>query len=103
MYKVLVRSAMVYACPVWSYTCKTNYNKLQVQQNKFLRLAGKYPMYTPIFTMHKELNVKSINNYVKKLASQYFFNLKNHCSTLIQEIDYSSKNYKHKRLMQIIK
>ena len=37
IYKVIVRPAMLYACPVWSMTSRTNFLKLQIQQNKFLR------------------------------------------------------------------
>ena len=103
IYKVVVRSAMVYACPIWSYISESNYNKLQVQQNKFLRLAGKYPIYTPVFKMHCELNIEKIKDYVKKLSIDYFSSMHCHCNKLIQDIDYLNIKYKHKRLMHIVK
>ena len=103
IYKVIVRSAMVYACPVWSSTCKTNYDKLQIQQNKFLRLTGKYPMYYPVYKIHKELNIEYFSDFVKKLSTDYFCNFKSHCSTLIREINVPSGKYIQKRLMHILK
>lgn len=48
LYKTLVRPAMVYSCPAWSLTCKTNFGKLQRAQNKFLRVIGNYPRRTRI-------------------------------------------------------
>ena len=39
LYKQLVRSMMVYACPAWRFAALTHVRKLQVLQSKFLLLA----------------------------------------------------------------
>ena len=72
LYKVVVRTAMTYACPVWSITCKSNYDKLQRVQNKFLRLVGNYRNYTLITKMHREKNLDVIKNFIHKQTVTYF-------------------------------
>jgi hypothetical protein len=43
IYKQLIRPTLTYACPVWSNTCKNNYSKLQVIQNKAMKIIYNTP------------------------------------------------------------
>jgi hypothetical protein len=43
LYKLLLRSMITYAAPVWSSTSQTNYRHLQVYQSKCLRVIGDLP------------------------------------------------------------
>lgn len=103
MYKVIARTVMVYACPVWGgIISKTNLNRLQVVQNKFLRLVGNFRMYTPIIEMHETLNIDKIYEHVKTLSINFFNRIKNHENVLMREIDYVDSNFKHKRIKNLI-
>lgn len=102
IYKVAVRTAFTYACPVWSLTSKTNYDKLQRIQNKFLRLIGSYRFYTPIKFMHNQLNIEPITEFIERHAISYFAKTKNHCNPLVRQITYDNRTFKHRRIMHII-
>jgi hypothetical protein len=52
LYKLLLRSMITYAAPVWSSTSLTNYRHLQVYQSKCLRVIGDIPRRTPISNLH---------------------------------------------------
>ena len=103
LYKSLVRAAMLYACPVWSLTCQSNINKLQITQNKFLRIIGKFRKFTPIFRIHQSLNIEYLQEYLVTLTKNYFNRIDSHPSVLVKNILYDkSINYKHKRIMHSI-
>lgn len=94
IYKIIVRPAMLYASQVWSMTCQTNFSKLQVQQNKFLRLAGKYRKFTPISTLHKELNIETVYDYVKNATTRYFDGIADHDSILMRNLKTNTGRHK---------
>lgn len=103
LYHTLVRSAMLYACPVWSMSCKTSIEKLQRVQNKFLRIIGDYRTYTLISCMHENLNVEYIAKCIQNCATKYFAKIDSHPNELIRNIEYDTNlRYKHKRIMHCI-
>lgn len=102
LYKVNIRTAMTYACPVWSYVSKTSFNKLQITQNKFLRIIGNFRRYTMIKEIHDKLNIDFLHEYVKKLSTAYYNRISTHVNALVQNVLYENKRYKHKRIMNII-
>ena len=102
LFKTIIRPILTYACPVWSFTSQTNFNTLQVNQNKFLRIIGNFRMFTPIFEMHNTLNIDMFQSHVKKLTINYFERIKDHNNLLIRSIPYNNISSKHKRIMHII-
>ena len=104
LYKSLVLPGMLYACPSWSFTCDSNISKLQVVQNKFLRIIGNCRKFTQISIVHKELNIEYVKSYIKKLSQSYFWRAKNHKNSLVRSIIYdkTSAVLKHKRIMHIV-
>lgn len=58
LYKALMRTKLVYSCPVWSTISRSNFNKLQLVQNKFLRVIENYRKFSLLIQMHKELIVE---------------------------------------------
>lgn len=104
LYKVIVRSALTYACPVWSMMCKSNFDKLQVVQNKFLRLVGNYRRWSPIKLIHDELEIEYVSDYIMQETKKYYNNIENHTNQLIVNIKYdTSLKYRHKRIMNALK
>ena len=102
LYITLIRPVLTYACEVWNFTSQTNFNKLQVTQNKFLRLIGKFRMFTPINEIHEALNVDMIKKYVKNRTENYFDKIIHHKNKLLNQIPYENKECKHKQIMHII-
>jgi hypothetical protein len=55
LYKLLLRSMITCAAPVWSSISLTNYRHLQVYQSKCRRFIGDFPRRTPISNLHAHL------------------------------------------------
>ena len=102
IYKVVIRLTLTYVCPVWSMICRSQYDKLQILQNKFLRLIGNFRKYSKISEMHAKLNVEYIHNFIKKLSTDYFNIIEKHQNPLVRSIKYKNKKYKYKRIMDIV-
>ncbi|KFM60065.1 putative RNA-directed DNA polymerase from transposon X-element, partial [Stegodyphus mimosarum] len=71
LYKAMLRPIMTYASPVWGYVCHTHLNKLQVQQNAFLRQATRCRWFIRNEALHRELNVPTLNDYIKHLMKRF--------------------------------
>ena len=103
LYKSLIRTAMLYACPVWSLTSQSNMNKLQIVQNKFLRIIGKYREFSLISQMHQDLNIEYVKEYIHRLTVKYFERIKTHPNPLVKNIIYdTNKIYRHRKFKQVL-
>lgn len=49
------KPALLYAAPVWAAAAKTHIKKLQIVQNKFLRIIYNPPIYTKTADLHQQL------------------------------------------------
>ena len=101
IYKVIVRPAMLYASPVWSLTCRSNFQKLQIMQNKFLRLAGNYRTYTEINKMHRDLHIETVFDFVKNATTKFFDKIADHENPLMKNLQVITG--RHKNVKNILK
>jgi len=74
IYKLAIRPIFTYGCPAFGTMEKTHLQKLQVLQNKFLRIVLNKTRYDRITDLHMEAKIPTIVDYVKKL--QINFNLR---------------------------
>lgn len=72
LFKSCLRPILTYASPAWNSTCKTNYKKLQILQNKALRIALQKRRYTKISDLHAEAKTPYIESYIHKLTTNFF-------------------------------
>lgn len=86
IYKSAIRPILTYGSPVWKQMCKTNYRKLQIIQNKSLRIISGLPRYTPIVSLHEFLNICYLNEYIEQLNSSYYKSCSVSESTLINTL-----------------
>lgn len=56
---------MLYGCPSWGTTCNTNIKKLQILQNRCLKIILKAPWWSRTQWIHEELNVPMIEQQIK--------------------------------------
>ena len=68
LYIQFLRSALTYAGPAWLGIAQTHLHKLQVLQNRCLRVIGGYDLFTTIQQMHDDLQILPIHAYLKHLA-----------------------------------
>jgi hypothetical protein len=84
---------MTYASPAWSGVNDTKLKKLQILQNKVLKIITKCPTYTRITKLHKDLNMNMVNYTISELNKKFFFSASMHFNPLISNFanyDYSS-------------
>jgi hypothetical protein len=55
-----MRSITTYAASAWGFATKTHFNKLQVFQNKVLRIITKVPRAMPIEIQHEQTGTETI-------------------------------------------
>jgi len=76
IYQGIFRPLLTYACPVWGPGLpKSKLKKLQVFQNKFLRIATNSPWYVRNQQIHSELEVPTISNFISKLSVTFLENI----------------------------
>ena len=98
IYTAYIRSILSYACPVFSNCAKTHTQKLQVTQNKCLRMVLGVQYATMITTLHKEANIPYIKEFIEKLTARFYQKCNLSKSSLIANLDdYSKVNYRIKR------
>lgn len=80
VFNQIIAPAIHYAAPVWESCAQTHKNKLQVAQNRALRMILDRPYDTRISDLHEEANIAKLdvrildikNKFVEKCAtSQY--------------------------------
>lgn len=103
LYKQLIRPILTYACPVWSNTCKNNFNKLQVIQNKAVKIIYNTPYYTNLKKLHTRYSIPTIKNHIITNTINYYKNIsREHNNKLIAKIgnyDKVTLNFKYKHKM----
>lgn len=75
LYKTIIRPLMLYACPIWTNASQTNINKIQIMQNKFLRLATHAPWFISNDQLHRELHLPTINHHIAHLSNNFYSNI----------------------------
>jgi hypothetical protein len=71
LYKAAFRSILTYASPVWIDAAKTHLKKIQIVQNKILKILLKKPFFTKTEIIHCEADIPLIIDYLNKLNSNF--------------------------------
>jgi exonuclease III len=99
LYKALIRPIMSFAPAVWGGADKKHIRKLQIVQNKALRIIAKAPRGTRNDTLHSELNIDPMLIFAQKLSSKFYDKATKSSNPLIRALGrYNShRKTKHKR------
>jgi hypothetical protein len=63
LYKALIGSIMVHACPTWEYATDAHFLKLQRLQNGVLRATGNFDKHTPVREVHMVLKITYVYDF----------------------------------------
>ena len=90
LYRSYIRPIMTYACPVFSNCADCHMQRLQVLQNKCLRMAKNAPFWTRISYLHHKSGIPTIKSFVGKLTETFYNNSAKSTNKLVSKLgDYS--------------
>jgi hypothetical protein len=109
LYKLLLRSMITYAAPVWSWKSPTNYCHLQVYRSKCLRVIWNFPRHTPISNFHAHLQIIPNRQFIYHLTDKFFVSCPVHPTSLIRntgnyilDLHRQYVKYRYKRIKHIL-
>jgi hypothetical protein len=89
IYKQILRPVRQYGAQLWGCSKPSNINIIQIFQNKVLRGIVDAPWYIRNSDLHRDLNVESVTDVIKKMAQNHERRLHNHPNTeAIQLLSY---------------
>lgn len=100
MFKVILRPALIYAAPVFNNIAKVHLNKLQVMQNKCLRLALHESRYTNNRNLHRKAKMETVEEYINKTSTKFYKKTINHSNSLIANITGKRTHMTHKQIFE---
>lgn len=71
LYKAVFRPIMTYGCPVFHDIAKIHLNKLQVMQNKILKIILDKPWYTSTDYIHNISKVPRLQEFIQKINDKF--------------------------------
>lgn len=86
LYKTIIRPVITYACPIWSnffHKSKAIKNKIQILQNKALKLSTFSSNIARTEDLHRDLNVEMLHEHILKLNQNFFNQLADNPNPLI--------------------
>lgn len=72
IYKQYIRPIVLYACPIYSSASKNNINKIQIFQNKILRIALRKRKRTRIKELHALANLQEVPDKISEFAHKFY-------------------------------
>lgn len=72
LYKSIFRPVLTYAAPVWSSCALVHRKRLQITQNKILKMMLNVPMYTSTSIVQDETETGPIIDYIQELTNNFF-------------------------------
>lgn len=72
LYKTVFRSTLAYASPVWSECAMSHRKKLQVFQNKCLKMVHNLPPWFSTSELHDISHIETLDQYCNRIRSNYY-------------------------------
>lgn len=86
LYTQVIRSIITYGCPIWCKAAKTHLKKLQIIQNKNLKIINDLPMRFNTISLHENLNFSTIAQFIDQFCCSFYEKCIQSPYTLISEI-----------------
>lgn len=71
LYKSMIRPIMTYGCPVWHKAAFTHIKKLQVVQNKCLKLINKLPWRYSTTLLHQYTSYPMVTSHMQCISEKF--------------------------------
>jgi hypothetical protein len=99
LYRALIRSVMIYACPTLEYAADAHLMKLQRLQNRILRAIRNLDRCTLVCEMHVSFEIPYVYDYITKLCKTQAEVVVNHRNPIMHGLGQEEAMHrKYKRL-----
>ena len=88
LYMALIRSMLLYGCEAWSVLDKYHKKKIQILQNKCLKIIFQAPRFTRISELHYVANLPYIDELMEDWVHKMFHMISTHDNTLVQTVGH---------------
>lgn len=101
VYRSVIRPILTYACVIFNNCAKTHLNKLQVMQNKCLRMILNADFYERNVDLHERAGIPFIRDFIDKLTNNFYEKAATHSNDLIASLgnyilDDEGRRVKHR-------
>lgn len=86
LYKVVFQAIILYAAPVWHNCAKTHKQKLQIIQNKTLKIIAKLPRHFSTYELHTLTNITYITDAIDERSIEFFKKCRDSSFNTIRDI-----------------
>ncbi|GBM62353.1 RNA-directed DNA polymerase from mobile element jockey [Araneus ventricosus] len=96
LFKQILRPILTYSAHLRCIAAKTHRRKIQILQNKILRIIKYVPWFVRNDVIHKDLKIEMIEDHVENISRNFFSQLQDHKSPLINgQVKYAHANGKY--------
>lgn len=85
IYKCVIRPILTYASPVWYKAAKSHIKKMQIIQNKCLKMINNKHWRFPTSLLHVETGYEMLLNFIHRLNNKFFTKIENSSYSMIRE------------------
>lgn len=71
IYKMIIRAAIVYGCQLWKHAAQTNRKRLQILQNRSLKIICNLPRRYPTHLLHKKCELETISELLSRFNNKF--------------------------------
>lgn len=98
LYKAVIKPIWAYGIQLWGTASSSNIEKLQRRQSKLLRMITCAPWYIKNNNIHRDLNIPTIREEIKKATTSYLIKLLSHPNHLARNLLLFEGHSRLKRL-----
>lgn len=86
LYKTVFRPTVAYGFPVWYDCAQSHRNKIQVKQNRLLKMMLDLSPFHPTEEVHRLAGVEKIDNWFRRLIPKFLQSCASSVNPLLQEL-----------------
>lgn len=72
LFTSIIRPILTYGAPIWSHSAWSHRKKLQIIQNKTLKIINNLPWRYPTIDLHNFSNFDLLDNFIETLSTKFF-------------------------------
>jgi len=92
VYKAVIKPIWTYRIELWGCASKSNAAIIQSSQSKILRTIANAPWFVSNHTLHKDLNIPYVSEFIKERSDKHLNKLVSHPNPLVTTLTQPMRN-----------